>query len=35
MNGLFSKQADVMRDETAWTQLAHAVFNTAEFIHYR
>ena len=31
----FATTADVMQDETAWTQLAHSVFNTAEFIHYR
>jgi hypothetical protein len=27
--------ADLMKDETAWTQLAHAFFNTKEFIYYR
>ena len=31
----FATTADVMQHETAWTQLAHTVFNTAEFIHYR
>ena len=31
----FATTADLMQDETAWTQLAHSVFNTAEFIHYR
>jgi hypothetical protein len=24
-----------MADEAAWAQLAHTVFNTKEFIHYR
>jgi hypothetical protein len=28
-------KTDLMRDEEAWTQLAHAVFNTTEFIFYR
>ena len=31
----FATTADLMQDETAWTQLDHSVFNTAEFIHYR
>ena len=31
----FATTADAMHDETAWTQLAHAIFNTQEFIHYR
>ena len=26
---------DLLHDEAAWTQLAHAIFNTQEFIHYR
>lgn len=28
-------RADLMKDETAWSQLGHAVFNTKEFINYR
>jgi hypothetical protein len=24
-----------MADEAAWAQLAHTVFNTKEFLHYR
>ena len=31
----FSTGRDVMRDQAAWARLAHAVFNTAEFIYYR
>ena len=31
----FSTAADLMHDEAAWTQLAHTIFNTQEFIHYR
>ncbi len=31
----FATTADLMHDEAAWTQLAHAMFNTQEFIHYR
>ena len=31
----FATSADAMHDEAAWTQLAHAFFNTQEFIHYR
>jgi hypothetical protein len=26
---------NLMKDEPAWTQLAHVIFNTKEFIHYR
>ena len=26
---------DVMADEAAWTQLAHTIFNSQEFIYYR
>ena len=26
---------DLLHDEAAWTQLAHALFSTQEFIHYR
>ena len=26
---------DVMKDENAWERLAHAFFNTKEFIYYR
>jgi hypothetical protein len=26
---------DLLRDEEAWTRLAHALFNTQEFIYYR
>lgn len=26
---------DLMKDETAWAQLGHALFNTKEFIYYR
>jgi hypothetical protein len=28
-------QPDVMKDETAWAQLGHALFNTKEFLYYR
>ena len=28
-------QADVMKDEAAWTHLAHALFNAKEFLYYR
>lgn len=31
----FATTSDLLRDEAAWTQLAHAIFNTQEFIHYR
>lgn len=31
----FATTADMMEDESAWTQLTHAFFNTAEFIHFR
>ena len=31
----FASTADVLHDEAAWTHLAHAIFNTQEFIHYR
>ena len=30
-----SERASLMSDEAAWTRLAHAMFNTSEFIHYR
>jgi len=33
--GEISSQEDPMADEAAWAQLAHTVFNTKEFIHYR
>jgi len=26
---------NLLHNEAAWTQLAHAIFNTQEFIHYR
>jgi hypothetical protein len=26
---------ELMQDEAAWAQLAHAIFNTKEFIYYR
>jgi hypothetical protein len=26
---------NLLHDEAAWTLLAHAIFNTQEFIHYR
>jgi hypothetical protein len=28
-------QPDLMKDESAWTQLGHALFNTKEFLYYR
>src|SRR5262249_47291955 len=28
-------QPDVMKDETAWAQLGHALFNAKEFLYYR
>ena len=31
----FCQNEDVMNDEAAWTELAHAFFNTKEFIYYR
>jgi mono/diheme cytochrome c family protein len=31
----FATTPDLLRDEAAWSQLAHALFNTQEFIHYR
>ncbi len=31
----FSKNVDVMNDQNAWTEIAHALFNTKEFIYYR
>ena len=31
----FASSTDTLNDEAAWTQLAHAIFNTQEFIHYR
>jgi hypothetical protein len=30
-----SKSADVLSDHDAWTELAHAMFNTKEFVYYR
>ena len=33
--GEISSQEDPMADEAAWAQLAHTVFNTKEFLHYR
>lgn len=31
----FSRNADLMSDREAWAELAHALFNTKEFIYYR
>ena len=31
----FATTPDLLHDEAAWTQLAHSIFNTQEFIHYR
>jgi mono/diheme cytochrome c family protein len=31
----FATTPEILHDEAAWTQLAHALFNTQEFIHYR
>jgi hypothetical protein len=31
----FASPTDTLNNEAAWTQLAHAIFNTQEFIHYR
>lgn len=31
----FATTPDLLHDEAAWTQLAHALFNTQEFIYYR
>lgn len=31
----FSKSRDLMTDSNAWTELAHALFNTKEFLYYR
>ena len=31
----FATMSDLLHDEVAWTQLAHAIFNSQEFIHYR
>jgi hypothetical protein len=31
----FATTPDLLHDEAAWTQLAHAIFNTQEFIYYR
>lgn len=31
----FATTPDLLHDGAAWTQLAHALFNTQEFIHYR
>ena len=28
-------EVPLLHDEAAWTQLAHALFNTKEFIYYR
>ncbi len=33
--GEFSQADDPMMDQTAWEELAHALFNTKEFIYYR
>jgi hypothetical protein len=33
--GEISSQEDPMADKAAWAQLAHTVFNTKEFLHYR
>jgi hypothetical protein len=33
--GIAGTGGDVMRSEKAWTEAAHALFNTKEFIHYR
>jgi hypothetical protein len=30
-----STQDDPMMDQAAWAQLAHTIFNTKEFIHYK
>jgi len=30
-----SSQENTLADEAAWAQIAHALFNTKEFIHYR
>jgi hypothetical protein len=30
-----TESSDLLADEAAWTQLAHAIFNTKEFIYYR
>ena len=29
------EQPDLMKDETAWAQLGHALFNAKEFLYYR
>ena len=31
----FATTGEIMRDQAAWAQLAHTLFNTQEFIHYR
>ena len=31
----FATTPDLLHDEVVWSQLAHALFNTQEFIHYR
>jgi len=31
----FSQSGDSMKDKSAWAELAHALFNTKEFIYYR
>lgn len=33
--GIAGPGGDVMRSEKAWTEAAHVLFNTKEFIHYR
>jgi hypothetical protein len=33
--GIAGPGGDVIRSEKAWTEAAHALFNTKEFIHYR
>jgi hypothetical protein len=31
----FATSPDIMSDQSAWAQLAHSMFNTQEFIHFR
>ena len=31
----FATTGEIMQDQAAWAQLAHTLFNTQEFIHYR
>jgi hypothetical protein len=35
IHGISGPGGDVMRSEKAWTEAAHALFNTKEFIHHR